>query len=158
MNCCAFLLIKKNKNIMSFLNFDKIGLPVTELVYKSLFEVDIHSSNISDREKFIVRNNISKITKDVIIFNINCVDNKVIPFSILNKLQNNAFNLQITLYSKDEVIIGSFILFDCLIKYDINEIIDFDHLKSNDTLGFFEVNYSNSGIKYVDIQTIGNKE
>ena len=120
-------------------------------VFKNLFIVDIHSDKISDKEKTIISNNVRKITSDTLTLNINYEDNKIVPFGILNKLKDIRFDLSITLHTKNDINIGKFIIKNCSIKYDFEDIIDFDWMKDNDVLECFEVKYRYSDIIYSEV-------
>lgn len=138
---------------MALLHFNK--LPVVDInsgfVFKNLFIVDILSDKISDKEKTIISNNLRKITSDTITLSVNYEDNKIVPFGILNKLKESDFDISLTLHTKNDTNIGKFIIKNCSIKYDFKDIIDFDWMKDNDILEYFEVKYSYTDIIYSDV-------
>jgi len=96
-------------------------------IHKNLFEVEFEFNELSEKEKNILTNLVTKVTEDYFEFNLQSINNIVQPLDILIGLKNNKTTGDVTIkmHNKEGEVLAEF-KFKTFKVIEINNLIDFD--------------------------------
>ena len=94
---------------------------------KTLFECDFEFTELSKKEKDVLRESIIKVNGNMMEFSLFYVDKKVEPLETLIRLKNNKSigDVKIKMHDKSGTILG-IVIFKTLKVIEIKNLIDFD--------------------------------
>jgi hypothetical protein len=96
-------------------------------IHKNLFEVEFDFNELSEKEKNILTDLVTKVTGEYLEFNLQSVNNIVQPLDILIRLKNNKVTGDVTIkmHNKESEVLAEF-KFKKFKVTEINDLIDFD--------------------------------
>ena len=109
----------------------------TQPLNKSLFQCEFDFSDLTIKERDILKETVNKITEKMMEFELLSLDKKIEPLETLIKLKNSKAtgDVKIKMHNKEGIVLG-IVIFKTLKVTEIKNLIDFD---------FNAVDYKESG-------------